>query len=156
MKAASFQPAIWHVVFNRDIREFSFDWMNPCGFRHVFCFGYCPIAKTWVVYDASLNGVDLKVIPAGDAMAGFYQKLLEAKSTIVRVRAAERSPAWRHRVFFTCVTGVKQIIRSPSGALRPIGLFRDLLREGAQIVFWRGEAYESEAPEGRPAIEGAA
>lgn len=146
MRELILSPAIWHVAFTRQKCEFFFDRLSPPGFRHVFCFGYCPHAESWVVYDASLNGVDLKLIPHGEPMAKFYQEMLASGATILRVRSGEKTPAWRHRFFFTCVTGVKQIVRSNSGALRPLGLLRDLIREGADIVFWRGQPYEAQTP----------
>ena len=155
MIRADLAPAIWQVAFFRDEPLYWFDRFLHRGFMHVMCFGYSTPAKAWIVYDPALDGVDLRAIPHGEAMAKFYQDLIENRATIIRVRTGDGVAPWRHRFFFTCVTGVKQIVRSRSGALRPLALLRDLIAEGGEIVFWRGEPYESKTSERGPAPESA-
>lgn len=120
------QSLIWHVIFHPGKRFWSRQ------FSHVSLAGYSN--DTWLHLDAQLGGMNVASIYHHDEVDQ-YLKFLLANYTVVRFGPARAAPS---RAFFTpltCVSFVKHVIRPRSSALRPDGLFRDLVRnEGAKVM----------------------
>ncbi len=121
---------IWHVVFHPGKSLWS------KRFRHVSLAGFSN--DTWLHLDLSRDGVAATPIYAHDEVED-YLTLLLAYYTVVRFGPV----AGRSRSFFrpmTCVSFVKHTLGVRSGALRPDGLFRDLVQDyGARVLNESGE-----------------
>lgn len=143
MKIAPTSPRIWHVAFVGTKRDHPYDWMSPLGFLHVFAFGFIASADRWVVYDVGLYGTEILCFPNADQFSAWYARLLEEGATVVKVVSKPCKPL-TGRMGLTCVNAVKRLVGARSSALRPIGLFRDLVAQGGKVVFLRGQLQDDE------------
>lgn len=127
----------WYVGFIGDHEgrgRHWFDLFTDKDFRHVLAIGYDPMNKVWVYYDPTLLATIIDVYhPDNEALNGLISfvsrngRWLKVKPKI-KVCSFGR---WRHY----CVPAIKHLLGSSSSALTPRGLYRDLIREGAQPAF---------------------
>lgn len=116
---------IWHVIFHPGPSWWSRE------FRHVSLAGYSN--DTWLHLDLGNHGVTAAPIFAFEEVQD-YLTLLLAHYTVLRFGPplSERRHLLRP---MTCVTFVKHVLGIRSGALRPDGLFRDLVQNyDAQVL----------------------
>lgn len=123
----------WFVAFHSHC---SIWWVDalPGRFKHVSAFGLCREAATWVVYDPGAAQTLLTLVP--DSAAGRAALADHTHSAaVLKVPARVIDPrAVRFRLGFCCTTAVRHALGLPGGALRPDGLWRDCLRNGAELV----------------------
>ncbi len=138
-----FDPPYWYVAFHRRPRLYWFDWLVwGNDFRHVSVFGHVPESDAWVWASCTRHGVVIEAVP-GPAVAGRLAAAA-ASGPVLRVAKGEASPASWPPLY--CVSFVCRVLNVPLRALTPYGLFRQLLRNGAQRVL----DDEPKASEGRP------
>ena len=128
---AEASPIRWQVCFVRRAEMWWVDRFVPGRFKHVSVAGWISDTQTWVFFDINLWRTSVKVLPleAGDvryALAQRHAKVLKVK--------ARRDGRMLLRFGFWCVPGVKHLLGVRSGALLPAGLWRDLVRSGAEPI----------------------
>jgi hypothetical protein len=129
--------------------KWRYEWAMPGRFAHVSAFAWMGRAKVWLLIDFSpLTGPhavvwpflkDDKAIPLGLMNWIANANILKAK--------VRRKRDWTPKFGFYCVSQVKMLLGSPSWALSPEGLWRDLSREGSTIVWEAHGLDESPRPE---------
>lgn len=110
---------IWHVIFHPGKAWYA------KRFSHVSLAGFCN--DTWLHLDLTDEGVIASPIYAYDEVED-YLTLLLAHYAVVRFGPS----LGQGRHFFapmTCVSFVKHVLGIRSGALRPDGLFSDLIEK---------------------------
>jgi hypothetical protein len=121
---------VFFVVFHTRVRTW---WVRaiPGRFKHVSVFAYAPNCSIWLFYEVSINGTRLILLPNGQ-----HEETLSAITAESSVLKFKRLPTPNPviRPGFWCVTAISHLLGLPSGALRPDALWRQLLREGAEIV----------------------
>lgn len=121
----------WFLVFHPDSLLW---WMRfvPGRWKHVSAFAFADRAKVWVFYDVSLAGTKVMVLPEGKAA---LERLAEwtAHCHILKFTCRETSRARPH-IVFSCAGAMKHLLGLSGGAVRADTLWRDLLRQGAEIV----------------------
>lgn len=123
-------PPFWFVVFTH---TFGTPWVDRLiigRFKHCFAVGYFPNARAWVKVNPTLRGIDLDVMRKEEA--GNWLDCVSYECAVLKVTAGRRTKP-RVRAFW-CTPAVAALVGSTSNALTPDRLWRDLLREGAEIV----------------------
>jgi hypothetical protein len=121
-------PARWLICFRHRSGLWWVD-LIPGRFKHVRAFGCVPECDTWVFYDPCLRTTVFLARGAG------ARHLMLEWSRDAAVLAMTPLPREHLRVSpFSCVTAIQSILGLPGGALRPDALYRQCLRNGAQIV----------------------
>jgi hypothetical protein len=126
----------WYVGFldGSDARKkMLVDYLSPKGFRHVCAFGFDARVECWLVYDVSLKGTVIFALKPPE----FDSWLTTMRRGGMRVLSVAPKPArkfWMNAGFY-CVTAIKHLTGVGGWALRPIGLWRALLRAGATEAF---------------------
>ena len=119
------QSLIWFVIFHHGERFWS---RKYC---HVSLAGYAN--ETWLHLDLQRGGVNCAPIFHHEEVEDYLSFLL-AHYTVLKFGPAQVRPARTFLTPMTCVSFVKHVLRIRSCALRPDGLFRDLLRiEGVEV-----------------------
>lgn len=125
----------WYVIFSGDEkRQHIVDYLSPLEFLHCAAFFYDARGERWCVYDVNRGGVAINALSSDqfDRWIWYMKRYRRARILKVDWRARTRPPV---QLGMWCVVAVRYAIGSRSLALRPIGLWRDLLREGAVEVF---------------------
>src|SRR5581483_3821694 len=124
-------PRLWLVFFGEACgRPWWARALRP-GFRHVSAAAWFDRAERWIYFDPLSSGLHIEI----DTHAGFgsrFAQLWRDSAAILRVRAVPRQG--RLPPAFFCVGAMKALLGTRSRALSPRGLYRDLLREGAELV----------------------
>ena len=134
--------ATWNVAFYGRAPWY-WRWLVGNGFRHCSAFGYAAFPGVWVFVEPGLCGLRVQFADQVNAWRRI-ELLVRAKAVILA--GPRLDPRARHvgpvRGIFRfapwCVAVVVSVIGSGSRALRPFGLFRDLLRDGWTYVFDTG------------------
>lgn len=124
----------WFVVFNGGPRHFWWDWLTRPGFRHVLAMR--PVgADAWILVNPSADRLHVQVVrgPTVDALIAEAHQDGGGILKFQAIDADERTI----RLGWWCVPAIKHLLGLPGCALRPIGLWRDLLRRGAVPAFER-------------------
>lgn len=123
-----------YVMFMGQERETLLDYFSPPGFRHVLAFWFDSRIDGWVIYNVCGDRTAINVL-YGQTFDRWLLIRRRAGSRILAVPAGVENP---RRILFSpyhCVTAVAHAVGTKSRALRPIALWRDLLREGANEAF---------------------
>lgn len=126
----------WHFVFHVKHHTWWGERFIPGRFSHVSAFAYMHLAKVWILVEQSpRTNTRVLVWPEyrADEMPPFLINWT-MDSSILAADVRRRSD-FRPKTGFSCVGSVKDLIGSRSRALSPEGLFHDLVREGAKIVY---------------------
>jgi hypothetical protein len=129
-------PGAWYAVFyGKGRRTLWWDWLCRPGFQHVLAFGYEPRSDRWLVYDVTQARTYVRAYEPAE-----FPRWLDAlpdghKILLFEADDAPARPFWR--TGFWCVPATAHLIGAPSRALRPEGLYRDLVRLGAKPAFER-------------------
>lgn len=114
-------------------RRFLVDWLSPRGFWHVFAAAYDVAAERWLIYEVNRGGTAIVALTRDQyEKLVAYQIAIGARVLQVDVRTSLR--LWL-QVGMWCVVACRHLTGARSRALRPIGLWRDLIREGAVEPF---------------------
>lgn len=120
----------WYIGFHGDYEGRACAWYDvfTCkDFRHVLAMGFDASAGVWVVFDPSSRRYALEVYPKDSEMIAkifdFVPRWLVWPEKDMPVRTYGMT--W-------CVQAVCRIIGFRSCALRPRGLYHDLIKHGAE------------------------
>jgi hypothetical protein len=139
----------WHVVFHMKRHEHLLEKLVRGRFGHVSAFAHLIGPGVWLMIDFSpLTGPHCVLWPFLDDPHQMPLGLAEwtANASILKAIVRRKrgfAPKWG----LYCVPFVKQLVGSTSRALSPEGLWRDLQREGAEVVY---NAHERAAAAARP------
>ena len=124
----------WYVMFSGEQKhKHLIDWISPKAFLHCCAFFYDPRGERWIVYDVNRGGVALVALTTDEFDVWMtYMRRQGARVLMIDWKQTHRLPL---QIGMWCVVAVRYAIGSKSLAIRPIGLWRDLLREGAVEVF---------------------
>lgn len=124
----------WVVFFCDGGRYSWWDVFTRKGMRHIVIAGCDAGRRLWVVIDPGRQAMQFEIFGWGDpAIDRRLGELLRASDyTYLRVKAGDERQ--RMPAMFGCVGAAKALLGLNSRALRPSGLFRDLVRHGAEIV----------------------
>lgn len=126
------EPARWILCFSRQAQRRWMNWFPFIGpYKHVRAFGCVPGINTWIFYDAALDRTSVLVARGETARALMAEWLHGADAIGMDVRTGR---ACIPRLGTWCVPAVKHLIGLRSGALRPIGLWRDCVRHGGEVI----------------------
>lgn len=121
-------PVRWNVVFATSSKYW---WAQrlPGRFKHVKAFGYSLSGDCWLFFDPALRTTVSAL--SGDAAKRTIERWTGSGATLV-MPACNRA---RVRFLpFCCTTAVASLLGLPGGALLPVHLYRQCLRNGAQIL----------------------
>lgn len=120
----------WIVCFGDSVPTFWSRMLRP-GFRHCCAASYFADQKRWVYVDPCRSGTVVEVLRP-DEFAGRFQHLMANSSHVLSIAA--RRERKRTAAVWYCVGALKGLLGLKSGALSPWGLYRDLIRAGAEKV----------------------
>lgn len=141
-------PSAWYVAFYGTEQTHWWDWLTPPGFRHCMAFAYAAHAERWLVYDVTCERTFIRAFTR--ELFPAWLETLPPERKVLHFEAGESvkvAPAWR--IGFWCAPAIAHLIGSPSRALRPRALFRDLLAQGARLAFQ--EPRDDQDQDGSPA-----
>lgn len=98
-------------------------------------------ADRWIVYDSADVRSRFHVMIDQEFDLWLAERL--QKATAVVKFPTQEGGGLRARIGLWCVTATKHALGLRSSALRPKALFRDLVSEGAEVVFENGRQSES-------------
>jgi hypothetical protein len=125
----SMQPRLWRVAFVGRRAETWFDIFSPEWARHVLAFGYVPECNCWVICNPALRRTEVSVVP-DEAIVEWLTDLFMMPVEILEYRPEPGSP-YSARLGNWCTTTIIRVLGIRSRALRPVALYRDLVRNGA-------------------------
>ncbi|TXH12884.1 MAG: hypothetical protein E6R03_12155 [Hyphomicrobiaceae bacterium] len=127
-------PAYFVMFTGVKRREHMIDWISPLAFQHCFAFFYDPSAERWMLYEVNRGGAGILALK-GDEFDRWLTFMRWQGGRVLRID----TPPPRNRPPFQlgmwCVVAVRHMVGIRSRAIRPIGLWRDLLKAGASEVF---------------------
>lgn len=133
----------FYVIFPARKKRVSWvDSLTDPVFRHVSVVKIDKKRGNWTLLDAGPDGVIVENFRLGGVDDDLARELF-CEEAILRVRPGS-GPKFASRWLPSCVTAVKHVIGSPSRALRPRALWRDLTKNGAIIVRNAGATENSE------------
>lgn len=120
------RPKAWHDIFTCP------------DFRHCMVLGYDPYLRIWVMYDPLTTGTRIEVFDIDDKSLNIIIAFITEHGRWLKTDPGSAVfPAGQWRLY--CVPAIKHLLGIKSSALTPKGLYRDLLKAGAQPVFERKE-----------------
>lgn len=149
-------PRLWLVFFSSGhVPSWWSRFLRP-GFRHCCAASFYSDLGLWVYFNPTRRGTVIQIFTP-DEFGPRFQGLINESAAIVRVRSqhCRRSAS----AAFFCVGAIKALLGIRSGALVPMGLYRDLLRIGAeQVVIPDDEPIQERpsSPRGEPICSGGA
>lgn len=121
----------WHVAFwHRTTQRFGLHRLARGPYKHVTAFGYAAAVEGWVVYEPTIRGTSIKVIPHGESFLRVMAWTRERADLVLFETRPARHTLWRPG--FYCVPAIRNLIGAPSSAVTPTGLFNDILRRGGE------------------------
>lgn len=122
----------WHLAFLPGRRWF---WQRLVGgrFGHVFAFGFDARLNVWLIYDTAAEATLLRALPRSH-VDSLVVGVFAMGGEILRCRVRPQA-RFRPRVFATCVTAVGHLLGLRRCAVRPDGLYRMVLADGATPSF---------------------
>lgn len=124
------EPEHWTLAFFRTSPHWWVQ-MVPGRYKHVSAFAWVPDLRLWLVYDITLGGTRLLLLP--DSMEA-QRRLADMTlgADLVRMpRQLRKSNAPPFAAFY-CVPAIKHLIGLRCGALLATGLWRHCLANGGQ------------------------
>lgn len=127
------EPARWFLCFARTSPKWWVRWLACGRYKHVNAFGCVNLdgVLVWVFYDVNVMRTCVLLTRDCDAMP--MMEHWAADSDVISIRPSPRG-SYSYRLGFWCVPAVKHLIGLRSGALRVDALWRDCLRNGAEII----------------------
>lgn len=124
-------PSRWIVAF---ARRSASPWVNrlvPGRYKHVMAMGYVAEMDAWLFFDWRLGHADIYTA-RGDGARQLMAHFSEGADLLGMPARRGRAVAFHTGLW--CVPAVKHLVGIRGGALRPTTLFRDCLRQGAEII----------------------
>lgn len=128
------QIDVWFVVFDRRVPNPAWNFLIPGKFKHVWCFGYCEAARTWVFVDPEYRRMRHAIVPdhlADEAIASALES-----GAVLRMHASARTSP-NLRMISCCTATVRDILGLPGWwvwDMVPDKLYRDCLKAGAELL----------------------
>lgn len=104
----------------------------PGRWKHCAAFSFSRIARTWVFLDVSIYGVKCIVLPASEDSHLVLAHWTAGAGVLKMPAQCHLAP--RPRLGMWCVPFVKHLIGIKGGAVRPDALWKDCLRQGAEVI----------------------
>lgn len=123
-----------YVMFMGHERESPLDVFSPPGFRHVLAFWFDARNETWIIYNVCGDRTAISLLH-GQEFDRWLAIRRRAGSRILKVPPGIDNAKRLLRAPFFCVSAVAHVVGTKSRALRPVALWRDLLKEGATEAF---------------------
>lgn len=123
----------WNLAF-WPVGRYPLAWLVPGRFKHVAAFGYSHACRTWVLYDVTLAGTEVYVLPDGQASLATIADWTAGCSILTIKGRAQSAHPLLGRLGFWCVPAMKHLLGIRSGAVLPTQLWGSCLRNGAKIV----------------------
>lgn len=127
----------WWLAFHVKQGYWRYERLIPGRFSHVSAFAYLSGPKVWLLVENSPRTQSrIAIWPDASDDPTMPPQLAEwtTHCSILRAEVRQRQ-GFRLKIGFWCVTAVKDLLGSSSRALSPEGLWRDLIREGADLVY---------------------
>jgi hypothetical protein len=132
------EVARWHLAFHvKQGLWLPFERFIPGRFTHVSAFTYLGGPKCWLLIEQSPR-TNARVVVWPDASESYdMPPTLAAWTDDCSILAVDvrRRHGFSLKLGFWCVSAVKDLIGVSSWALSPEGLWRDLVRQGARVVY---------------------
>lgn len=128
--SAAGQPARWVLAFQRTTESRLIDWLASGTYKHVSAFGYIAEVDHWVFLDWRFATIDVIVArgAAATQLTGYYTRDADL------LGMAPRKTGHGMRLGLWCVPAIKHLVGIEGSALRPDALWRDCIRQGAEIL----------------------
>ena len=127
--------SVWYVVFSPSIPSPIWQRLIPGKWKHVYAFGHCEPAGTWIFIDPEFCGTQVAAVP--DHEAEKYIKIASLEGAVIRIAAARRKYT-NIRMMGCCTMTVRDILGmrgfAPWDAI-PDRLYKHCLRAGGVIVY---------------------
>jgi hypothetical protein len=127
--------SVWYVVFSPSIPSPIWQRLIPGKWKHVYAFGHCEPAGTWIFIDPEFRGTKVSAVP--DHEAEKYIRIAALEGAVIRIKARELASP-RIRTMGCCTMTIRHLVGLP-GALPwnaiPDKLFSDCIRAGGEIVY---------------------
>ena len=125
----------WFLAFYPTCRSRFWERVTPGRFKHVRAFAWSEGVRVWVFYDVWLfGGTRITLAPAGPIGDEAVGKYVSGAHVLKLTKFPDRKPGLSARLGFWCVTAMRHLVNLPGGALLPDTLWRDCLRNGAQVI----------------------
>jgi hypothetical protein len=122
---------LWQVFFSEGHGPGFWRLFTRRGFRHVAAAAYFADQGCWVFVEPCRHRMVISVRRPDEA-GPLFAALVHNATVILRVRGREQR---RHvPAMFSCVGAIQALLGIRTRALRPHGLYRHLLAQGAEIV----------------------
>ncbi len=123
----------WFVVFIDEGEHIWWHRFLKKGFRHCLAFGFDNAAQRWLIMDPLFDGVYLRA-HTGEQIDRFIGALIARDAVIIHAKT-QGHVIGKPRLLLTCVTAIAHLLAVKESALTPYGLYRLLVRNGANHVF---------------------
>jgi hypothetical protein len=127
----STKPRLWLVIFSEADSPAWWARFLRSGFRHVYAVSYFADQERWVCVDPARNRLMVELFTAEQAPR-VLARMMETAGAVLRV--ASRRDRLNAPAFGFCGGSMKALLGIRSWALTPRGLYRELLRRGAETV----------------------
>jgi hypothetical protein len=124
------QPTRWVLAFRRTADSRLVRWLACGRYKHVSAFAYVAEVDHWVFLDWRLAALD--VIVARGTAAEHYMHHYTRDADLLGMQPRQTGRGFRCGLW--CVPAIKHLIGIRGSALRPDGLWRDCIRQGAEIL----------------------
>jgi hypothetical protein len=141
------QPARWVLCFQKTTDSRWIRWLACGRYKHVSAFGYIAEVDHWVFLDWRITTIDVIVArgTGADQMIAYYTRNADLLGMAPRKRGRGL------RLGLWCVPAVKHLLGIRGSALRPTALWKDCLRQGAEILHEHTEPASHSARSSGPA-----
>lgn len=133
------EVARWHLAFHVKRLTWWGEYFIPGRFSHVSAFAYLSLAKCWLLIEMTPRS-NAKVVVWPDASENYIMpsplvRWTEDCSILAMDVRRRYGLSVKVSFFWRCTTAVKDLLGVKSRALSPEGLWDDLVRQGAKVVF---------------------
>lgn len=139
--------SFWYVAFIPAGVRWWWDYLSPQEFRHVLAFGYIGYSDSWAVVNPGVAHTGVFMIPDSEFPA--YLGSLKAIGAKILKTQVISDAKYSARLGNWCTQTVSRLIGVRSSAWRPVALYRDLLRAGAEPAFEDSDVVRRGHPQGR-------
>lgn len=124
------EPDSWTLAFHRTSSRRWVRLLAVGRYKHVSALAFVAPLRLWLVYDVTLAGTRLVLLPDSDEATRRLAELT-ADADLVTV---PRGPARPALMPFYCVSAVKSLVGLRCGALLPDALWRHCLKIGGKVA----------------------
>lgn len=124
------EVSTWFLCFDRRSTTW---WVRliPGRYKHVRAFGFVPLMDLWLFFDVTLAGQWLIVARDGSPECEAMIERWWQGCDVLKVKRG-RGAVGASRLGLWCVPAVAGLVGVRSGALRPDGLWRECIGQGAE------------------------